>query len=80
MGRDWPCRCVKKIEDFDHGRDSGGPAVTLKWCSRWCSEKWSTTCAAGVAPLHGQARPCGAVQEPGTLDGPFGTPAAPAPR
>jgi hypothetical protein len=27
-------------------RDSGGPAVTLKWCSGWCSEEWSTTCAA----------------------------------
>jgi hypothetical protein len=30
--------------------------VTLKWCSRWCSEEWSTTCADGVATVHGQAR------------------------
>jgi hypothetical protein len=44
MGRDWPCRLVKKIADFDHRRESGGPAVTLKWCSRWCSGMWSTTC------------------------------------
>jgi hypothetical protein len=32
-------------ENSIHGRDSGGPAVTLKWCSRWCSEGRSTTCA-----------------------------------
>ena len=41
-GRDSETSNEKSI----HGRDSGGPAVTLKWCSRWCSETRSTTCAA----------------------------------
>jgi hypothetical protein len=33
--RDGYERLVTSVENPIHGRDSGGPAVTLKWCSRW---------------------------------------------
>jgi hypothetical protein len=38
-----PLRWFKNIDKSDDWRYPDDPAVTPKWCSRWCSKAWSTT-------------------------------------
>ena len=41
--------------------------MTLKWCSRWCSEEWSTTCAGRGRRRGRSPRPLGSTnKKPGT--------------
>ena len=42
--------------------------MTLKWCSRWCSDCRSTTCAARDATVDVKRVPRRRLKEPGTVD------------
>ncbi|MEY4549512.1 MAG: hypothetical protein RL685_5707 [Pseudomonadota bacterium] len=36
----WVCQPAEITQPW---RDPGDPAVTIRWCSEWCSGEWSTT-------------------------------------